>query len=490
MLTLYLTILGLACLLGIHRFVMVISYLRYRNAPPGSGPCHRANITIQLPIFNERNVVEQLLNSICALQWSHGTIEIQVLDDSTDDTQEILQQLVSHYQAQGIQIHYLHRKKRTGYKAGALEEGLKTAKGEFLAIFDADFTPQPDFLESAMGHFISDRVGMVQARWEHQNREQNLLTALSSIYLDGHFVIEHTTRNRSGRFFNFNGTAGIWRRRCIEDAGGWQHDTITEDLDLSYRAQLRGWQFIYLRDVTAPAEIPDHMSAFAAQQFRWAKGTTQTAIKLGSSIWKAPISFWTKLEASIHLFGNIGYLLILCLTILMPHSAPLRFEKYQGHFLLDTLDISLFLFSTAGVLLFYGLSQKEIGALRSIKKLFLIPLTIGLGIGLSFQQTRAVFQGIRNADQVFVRTPKQGRQRIKQYTLSDSPKGWVELILGLYCLISMLSLLLQGIVYPLPFLALFSFGYCYVGFGLLAPQRHQAQALSSEFTPEIRQPSK
>ena len=480
MLTIYLTILFLVCVLGIHRFTIALLYVKHRNHNPPSSLISSANITVQLPIFNERNVVEQLLASACALEWSQGNLEIQVLDDSTDETQHILQALVKSYQTQGFQITYLHRADRAGYKAGALKQGLKTATGDFIAIFDADFTPHPNFLEEAMGYFNHEKIGMVQTRWGHQNRSQNLLTELTSIYLDGHFVIEHTARNRSGRFFNFNGTAGIWRRECIEAAGGWQHDTITEDLDLSYRAQMKGWQFVYLRDVVAPAEIPAQMSAFATQQFRWAKGTTQTAIKLSKKLWLAPISFWAKLEASFHLFGNFGYLLTLCLTLLMPFSAFIRADNYQGELLLTSLDLILFSLSTIGIIFFYGLSQKEIQQLNGLRKIVLIFLSIGLGIGLSFQQTGAVIQGIRNKDQVFIRTPKQGRRALKQYSLKNPPKGTVEIFLGLYSLISIFWLLSQGAWYSLPFLALFSFGYCYVGFGFILPQLKAARELSKE----------
>ena len=483
MLAVYFIILSIICLLGIHRFILSLLYLKHRNNIPQPKSIQQGNITVQLPIFNERNVVEQLLQSVCSFQWSHGDLEIQVLDDSTDETQNILQRIVKRYQAQGIQIQYIHRKDRIGYKAGALAQGLKTAKGDFIAVFDADFTPHPDFLEKSMGYFTDKNIGMIQTRWEHQNREQNLLTQLTSILLDGHFVVEHTTRHRTGRFFNFNGTAGIWRRSCIEDAGGWQHDTITEDLDLSYRAQLRGWQFTYLQDITAPAEIPDHISAFATQQFRWAKGTTQTAIKLIKKIWFAPISFWTKLEASFHLLGNIGYPLTLCLTLLMPFSAFLRFEKYQGELILATLDFSLFIFSCIGVLFFYGLSQKEIKRLKNIRSFFLLILALGLGVGLAFQQTKAILQGIQNQDQVFIRTPKKGTRQFKRYSLGNSPKGMVEILLGIYCLGSIFWLLNHGVLYSIPFLCLFAFGYSYVGFGFLLPQIKSSQDLSSQKLP-------
>lgn len=488
MIIIYVTILSLLCILGSHRFLTALLYLKHRKNAPSSTAISPQKVTIQLPIFNEQNVVERLLEAVCALDWPNDLLEIQVLDDSTDETQDILKRLIGRYQSTGLNIHYIHREERTGYKAGALAHGLQFAQGEFIAIFDADFIPAPDFLKNSVQYFINANIGMVQTRWGHLNRHQNLLTELTAILLDGHFVIEHFARNQMGRFFNFNGTAGIWRRTCIEDAGGWHHDTITEDLDLSYRAQLRGWKFVYLKDVVSPAEIPSHVSAFATQQFRWAKGTTQTAIKLLPSIWSARISFGTKLEASFHLLGNLSYPLILCLIVLMPLSASFRFENYQGTFAFTMLDLILFISSTVGILFFYGLSQKEIGQLGTFKRLALLPLSLALGIGLSVQQTKAVWQGIRNQDQVFIRTPKQGDKILKEYVNVQSVKGIVELSIGLYSLMAIILLLSKGIWASVPFLALFSFGFSYVGIGLLLPQfRARKTSRSSKLPTETQQ---
>jgi cellulose synthase/poly-beta-1,6-N-acetylglucosamine synthase-like glycosyltransferase len=488
MIIIYGIILSLLSILGSHRFLTALFYLKHRKNKLLSTISPPQKITIQLPIFNEQNVVQRLLDAVCSLEWPKNLLEIQVLDDSTDETKDIIKRLIRTHQSNGLNIRHIHRDERTGYKAGALAHGLQFAQGEFIAIFDADFIPPPNFLEHSMQYFTHADIGMVQTRWGHLNRHQNLLTELTAILLDGHFVIEHFARMQMGRFFNFNGTAGIWRRTCIEDAGGWHHDTITEDLDLSYRAQLKGWEFVYLKDFVSPAEIPSHVSAFATQQFRWAKGTTQTAIKLLPSIWSARISFWTKLEASFHFLGNLSYPLILCLVFLMPISAVFRFENYQWIFAFPMLDFILFISSTLGILFFYGLSQKEIGQLGTFKRLALLPLSLALGIGLSVQQTKAVWQGIRNQDQVFIRTPKQGDKILKEYVNVQSVKGILELSIGLYCLVAIILLLSKGIWASVPFLALFSFGFSYVGFGLLLPQlRARKISTSSKLPTEAQQ---
>jgi cellulose synthase/poly-beta-1,6-N-acetylglucosamine synthase-like glycosyltransferase len=260
----YFFVLIILAIYGWHRYYLVYLYMRYRGQEPKAGPALSPTpvVTIQLPLYNEMYVADRLIESICAMDYPRELLEIQVLDDSTDETRSIAEAAVRRFAAEGIDIRYYHRADRTGYKAGALEAGLKVARGEFIAIFDADFLPNPDFLIRLMPHFTGDKIAMVQARWGHINQDYSLLTKIQSILLDGHFVLEHGGRNRAGRYFNFNGTAGIWRRIAIADAGGWQHDTLTEDLDLSYRAQLRGWQFVFVSDVIAPAEVPVEMNAF------------------------------------------------------------------------------------------------------------------------------------------------------------------------------------------------------------------------------------
>src|SRR5205809_371574 len=278
----YFFVLIILAVYGWHRYYLVYLYLTNRDKEPKTGPTLSPQpvVTIQLPLYNEMYVADRLIAAVCAIDYPRELVEIQVLDDSADETRSIAESAVRRFAAQGVDIKYFHREDRVGFKAGALEAGLKTARGEFICIFDADFIPTSDFLRRLMPHFGDPGVGMVQARWGHINADYSLLTKIQAILLDGHFVLEHGGRNRSGRFFNFNGTAGVWRRASIEDAGGWQHDTLTEDLDLSYRAQLRGWQFVFVSDVIAPAEVPVEMNAFKSQQHRWAKGSVQTCRKL------------------------------------------------------------------------------------------------------------------------------------------------------------------------------------------------------------------
>ena len=278
----YFLVLLILSIYGSHRYVMAYLYYKYKgNLPAPRGRFETPpRVTIQLPVYNEMYVVERLIDAVARIDYPRDRLEIQVLDDSTDETQGIARAKVERLKRHGHDIVYLHRNNRQGFKAGALQEGLKIARGELVAVFDADFVPSPDFLRKSVNYFTDERIGMVQVRWEHLNRDYSHLTQAQAIFLDGHFVIEHTARNRSGRFFNFNGTAGVWRRATIEDAGCWQHDTLTEDLDLSYRAQLKGWQFVYLPEVVSPAEVPVEMNAFKSQQHRWAKGSIQTARKL------------------------------------------------------------------------------------------------------------------------------------------------------------------------------------------------------------------
>src|SRR5687768_6079226 len=268
----YFFVLIILAVYGWHRYYLVYLYMRNRDKDPRPGPpLHPLPaVTIQLPLYNEMYVADRLIDAVCGIDYPRELLEIQVLDDSTDETRAIAESAVRRFAADGFDICYIHRADRTGYKAGALEAGLKVARGEFVAIFDADFIPRGDFLTQLLPHFADPKVAMVQARWGHINQDYSLLTKIQSILLDGHFVLEHGGRHRAGRFFNFNGTAGIWRRTAIADAGGWQHDTLTEDLDLSYRAQLRGWKFIFLPDLVAPAEVPVEMNSFKSQQHRWA----------------------------------------------------------------------------------------------------------------------------------------------------------------------------------------------------------------------------
>jgi cellulose synthase/poly-beta-1,6-N-acetylglucosamine synthase-like glycosyltransferase len=311
----YFFVLSILAVYGWHRYYLVYLYMRHKDSQPAEPAAldPLPVVTVQLPIYNEMYVADRLIDAVCRLDYPPELLEIQVLDDSTDETCEIAELAVRRNAAQGIDIKYFHRDDRAGYKAGALEAGLRIARGRFVAIFDADFLPGADFLHRLLPHFGDDGVGMVQARWGHINQDYSLLTKIQSILLDGHFVLEHGARNRSGRFFNFNGTAGIWRRDAIDSAGGWQHDTLTEDLDLSYRAQLLGWKFVFLPDVVSPAEVPVEMNAFKSQQHRWAKGSIQTCRKLLPQILQADLPPQVKAEAFFHLTANFNYLLMVAL---------------------------------------------------------------------------------------------------------------------------------------------------------------------------------
>src|SRR4029079_13471666 len=367
---------------GWHRYYLVYLYMSNRDKEPQLGPPldPAPVVTIQLPLYNEMYVAERLIEAVCAIDYPRELFEIQVLDDSTDETRSIADLAVRRYAAQGIDIKYIHREDRTGYKAGALEAGLKVARGEFVGIFDADFIPTPDFLARLIPHFRDPKVGMVQARWGHINQDYSLLTKIQAILLDGHFVLEHGGRHRRGRFFNFNGTAGIWRRIAIDDAGGWQHDTLTEDLDLSYRAQLAGWQFVFVPGVIAPAEVPVEMNAFKSQQHRWAKGSVQTCRKLLPQILHADLPLKVKAEAFFHLTANFNYLLMVVLSMLMFPAMYFRYSMGWNEMLL--IDVPLFIAATASVFRFYFICQREVSVdwWNSLKYL---PAVMAVGIGLA-----------------------------------------------------------------------------------------------------------
>jgi cellulose synthase/poly-beta-1,6-N-acetylglucosamine synthase-like glycosyltransferase len=468
---LYFLTLVILAVFGLHRYVMVYLYYRYRDrkALPAALPSTLPRVTVQLPLFNEMYVVERLLDSVTKISYPRELLEIQVLDDSTDETVSIARAAVERYREQGFDIHYLHRTDRTGYKAGALEEGMKVAKGEFILIFDADFIAPPDILEKCLGHFQDPKVGMVQARWEHINRDYSLLTQVQAILLDGHFILEHGGRNRSGRFFNFNGTAGIWRRETITDGGGWQHDTLTEDLDLSYRCQMKGWRFVFVQDVTAPAEIPVEMNAFKSQQHRWAKGSIQTCKKLLPRLLASDLPTATKVEATFHLTANFAYPLMVLLSLLMFPAMVIRYN--MGWYEMLIVDVPLFLGATMSVCSFYSMSQKEVtkDAATWRARLKYLPTVLAAGIGLSVNNTRAVVEALFGHVTEFTRTPKyrvegQGDEwKQKRYRGPASLVPYFELTLGLYFAAMAYYAAVNGIFGTLPFILIFQFGYLYAG---------------------------
>ena len=464
----YFFVLIILAVYGWHRYYLVYLYMRNRDKEPKPGPglARLPVVTVQLPLYNEMYVADRLIDAVCRFDYPAELLEIQVLDDSTDETNEIAELAVRRRAAQGIDIKYLHRSDRTGYKAGALEAGLKVARGEFVAIFDADFIPGADFLKRLVPHFGDPQVGMVQARWGHINQDYSLLTKIQSILLDGHFVLEHGGRNRAGRFFNFNGTAGVWRRAAIDDAGGWQHDTLTEDLDLSYRAQLRGWRFVFLSDVIAPAEVPVEMNAFKSQQHRWAKGSIQTCRKLLPDILAAPLKPSVKAEAFFHLTANFNYPLMCILSVLMFPSMVIRYN--MGWYEMLLIDVPLFFAATFSVCNFYMVCQREIHR-DWFTRIKYLPFLMSIGIGLSINNTRAVLEALFNKQSEFTRTPKYRIEGDadewvgKRYRQSVAVQPLIELALGLYFTATVFYALANQIYGTVPFLILFQIGFLYTG---------------------------
>jgi cellulose synthase/poly-beta-1,6-N-acetylglucosamine synthase-like glycosyltransferase len=476
----YLGILLLLAVYGFHRSQLVSLYYRNRARRPKAERrfVDLPAVTVQLPLFNEMYVAERLLEAVVGIRYPRDRFQIQVLDDSTDETQEICRRKVAELERRfpDLDIEYIHRKDRTGFKAGALDHGLKTAKGELILIFDADFIPSADVLERAVHHFTDPKVAVVQCRWEHLNRDFSALTETQALMLDGHFVMEHAGRNWSGRFFNFNGTAGIWRRAAIGDAGGWSHDTLTEDMDLSYRAQLKGWRFVYLPDIAVPAELPVEMSSFKSQQFRWAKGSIQVCKKMLPTILRSNATFAQKTEAFFHLTNNLAYPLLLLLSLLLLPNLVVRTTHGIREVLL--IDLPLFFGTTGSIATFYLASQWEIARLVNPdqrpkfpwRALTRLPLVLSLGIGLCVNQTRAVFEALLGRETEFVRTPKLGiRGKLegwssKKYKAAKSITPLVEVGMFGYFAAAMVVAFRNGHYVSMPFLSLFLCGFGYVGF--------------------------
>jgi cellulose synthase/poly-beta-1,6-N-acetylglucosamine synthase-like glycosyltransferase len=465
----YFAILLFPAAFGLHRYYLLFLYYRLHKKRPEAPAFEELGqvpfVTVQLPIYNEQYVAPRLIRAICDFDYPRDRLEIQVLDDSTDETVGVVEREVAEWRAKGFEIHQIRRARREGYKAGALAFGLKTAKGEFIAVFDADFLPSPDFLKKVIPHFYGPgRIGMVQTRWEHLNRDYSLLTRAQAVLLDGHFVIEHTARHRSGCFFNFNGTAGVWRKSCIEEAGGWSGDTLTEDIDLSYRAQMKDWKFIYLDDVVSPAELPVDINALKTQQHRWAKGSVQVARKLLPGLLKGDYPWRVKMESFFHLAANVNYLLIAILSFLLPVSIYVR--RQQGWYDMLWIDLPLFLSSTWSVSVFYYHSQK--GVYRDwFSRVRFIFFSLALGIGLCLNNSKAVLEGFRGKTGEFARTPKFA---VVNRTDSWKDKGYrgrlsvlslVELFLALVYVATIVYAIEEGLYLSVPFLLLFVIGFGY-----------------------------
>ena len=482
----YFIVLILLSFYGVHRYILVYLYYKHRDRRTTEPPARfeeLPRVTVQLPIFNEQYVVARLVEAVCKLEYPREKLDIQVLDDSTDETVDVARGLVDRYAALGHPITYHHRTNREGFKAGALAEGLKTATGEFVAIFDADFTPPEDFLMRTIHHFTNPQIGMVQTRWTHLNRNYSFLTQVEAILLDGHFVLEHSGRARTGLFFNFNGTAGMWRRQAIEEAGGWQHDTLTEDTDLSYRAQLKGWKFIYLQDVECPAELPVEMTAFKTQQARWAKGLMQTGKKILPRVLRSDAPFHTKLEAWYHLTANISYPLMIVLSVLLLPAMVIRF--YQGWFQMLYIDLPLFMASTFSISSFYLVSQRELFPRSWPRSLLYLPFLMALGIGLTITNTKAVLEAIVGKQTAFARTPKyrvvskQDKVGATKYRKRLGWIPWLELIIGTYFALTVYYAIENENYITVPFLLLFVVGYWYTGLMSLLQGRFGAASMST-----------
>src|SRR3954466_6741433 len=458
---------------GIHRYVIIYLFLKHRRRAtiPAGHFEELPAVTMQLPVFNEVYVVERLLRSVSEIDYPKDRLHIQVLDDSTDDTRDLTASCVTELRSRGFRAELIHRTDRTGFKAGALETGLGSAQGDFVCILDADFVPNPDLLIKTIHFFTDPKVGMIQTRWGHLNRGYSLLTRVQAMFLDGHLLLEQTARSRSGRFFNFNGTAGLWRRTCIDQAGGWQHDTLTEDLDLSYRAQLAGWNFIFLPDVIPPAELPVDMNGFKSQQHRWTKGSIQTCKKLLPTIWRSPLPLMIKIEDTAHLTSNFAYLLLACLCVLL-HPSTGGPEATWVRTLL--LDVPIFMTASVSVAVFYICAQRELHPRTWMKEILLLPALLALGVGLSINNARAVLEAVFNHKSDFARTPKYGIERKSQawrsckYMPLKSLLPIAEMAFAVYFSYFVWFAIVNHQFLSVPFLLMFQGGFLYVSLSSLS----------------------
>src|SRR5258707_5901365 len=464
--TCYFIVLFGMSLYGIHRYFIIFLYFRNRHRTPRP-PLRFSElpmVTVQLPIYNEVYVIKRLLAAVSQIDYPRERLEIQILDDSTDETTEIAHREAVHLRDLGFQVELVHRLDRIGFKAGALNLGLKQAKGEFFLILDADFIPPSNILQQTVHYFTDPTIGMIQTRWGHINRSYSWLTRAQAILLDGHLLLEQTARSRTGRFFNFNGTAGLWRRRSIEQAGGWQHDTLTEDLDLSYRAQLNGAKFLFLSNIVTPAELPVDMSGFKSQQHRWTKGSIQTCKKLLPLVWKSRLPWWIKAEAAVHLTSNFAYLLLAFLCILLhPGDTEIATDGPA-----TLIDLAIFAATTLPVAVFYLCAQRELYPKDWKREILFFPFVLALGIGLSISNARAVLEAVFNHQSPFARTPKYGfalaeKQRKKnRYASFGNAFPIVELLLAIYFSYFVVTALGNPELLSPTFLMTLQIGFAYV----------------------------
>jgi cellulose synthase/poly-beta-1,6-N-acetylglucosamine synthase-like glycosyltransferase len=498
LLTPYFCVMFVLAVYGLHRYQLMWLYYRHRKKAqradyPEARFAALPFVTVQLPIFNEQFVIDRLIDAVCRMDYPRDRFEVQLLDDSTDETIEVAAGIVARYAAgfPGMPpqpIVYIHRDNREGYKAGALDAGLKVARGEFIAIFDADFVPPPEWLMKTIHHFGSpegseDKIGMVQTRWTHLNRDYSVLTEVEAMLLDGHFVMEHGGRARGNVFFNFNGTAGMWRRTTIDDAGGWQHDTLTEDTDLSYRAQLRGWKFKYIQDIECPSELPIEMTAFKTQQARWAKGLIQTSIKILPRVMRSKEPWHVKLESVYHLTANLSYPFMVVLCAMLLPVMIVRFS--QGWYQMLFVDLPLFVSSTVSITCFYMLSQREVDRKNWLGSIAYLPLLMALGIGLTVTNSKAVMEAIFGIRSAFARTPKYRvekkgeKSQARKYRKRLGWIPWIEVSIGLWFCYTIAYAIGAHNYFTVPFLGLFAFGYLYTGLLSLLQGRFERLSVNS-----------
>jgi len=472
----YFAVLAVLSLYGLHRYKVIWEYFRAKhklNVPPARRYADHElpPVTIQLPIFNEKFVVDRLLEQTVKMRYPRDRFQIQVLDDSTDETHPYTKALCERLRAEGHNVEYVHRVNRVGFKAGALEHGLDTAIGELVAVFDADFLPPEDFLEQTIHHFTDPKVGVVQTRWAHLNRDSNILTEVQAMLLDAHFVLEHGARYGNGLFFNFNGTGGILRREMIRDAGGWQHDTLTEDSDLSYRAQVRGWRFVYMPNVECASELPVETHAFQVQQQRWSKGLTQCAKKLWPLLKNADVPFAVKLEAFLHLTPNISYPMMIILSIFMLPVMICRF--YMGPLEMLMIDVPLIVASFLSISIFYVVAQRELYPDNWKRSIILLPPLFAVGVMLTLSNAKAVMEALMGKASAFVRTPKyavnQGQKKVQQakYRRRSGWLPYLEIAAGTWFLVVVGYAVDTWNYLAIPFLMLFVSGYYWSGFSKL-----------------------
>ena len=476
---LYALTMAVLTLYGINLLHLAVTRVRHRKqhqAPFPSLPLNGAawpTVTVQVPLYNEALVTRRVIDAVAQLEYPCHKLEIQILDDSSDESVAIAAQRVAHWQAQGIDITHVRRGSRDGYKAGALAHGLSASRGTLIALFDADFVPEADFLQRMVPMMHEPGVGMAQARWSHLNADTSLLTRLQACALDSHFAVEQAARHAGGYFMSFNGTAGIWRRRCIEDAGGWQSNTLTEDLDLSYRAQLQGWQFRFVGQVSAPAELPQSISAWRAQQFRWTKGTAETALRLLRPLWQSQQRIGIKLEGTLHLTAHVVFPLLTLATVL---HAPLLMMEYAGvgpgivYFSLVSVSLTGLLgFFVAQLLAQYTL-HPDWG-----RRMWLFPMVMAGTMGMALSNTRAIWQALRKKVTPFERTPKHRDQpwwASRNGQTAWSPVMMGEAFLALYSIAGLAVLVLLGAWAAVPFQSIFALAFSYVtGWNVLQIRR-------------------